>query len=128
MLRSVLRSQRTEDCSMEVKAAFYGELQGVVDKTVNRKTLIVIGDLNARVERNKQTWGSVLGSHGEAIKNGSGDRLLQFCSVNEMLVTNTWFQHNNIHKYTWECPGRQLKSLIDYILVRKDIQSLILDP
>ena len=113
---------------MEVKAAFYGELQGVVDKTVNRKTLIVMGDLNARVERNKQTWGSVLGSHGEAIKNGSGDRLLQFCSVNEMLVANTWFQHNNINKYTLECPGRQLKSLIDYILVRKDIRSLILDP
>ena len=33
----------------------------------------------------------------------------------------------DIHKYTWECPGRQLKSLIDYILVRKNIWPLVCD-
>ena len=42
-------------------------------------------------------WDSVLGSHGEATKDDSGGRLLQSCSVNETLVTNTWFQHKDVN-------------------------------
>ena len=99
----------------------------MLDKTAKGVILIVMGDLNARVGRNGQVWDSILDSHGEATKNDSGERLMQFCAMNELLVTNTLYQHKDIHKYTWECPGRQLKSLIEYILVRKDVRSLVHD-
>lgn len=47
--------------------------------------------------------------------------------MNQLLVTNACYQHKDIHTDTWECPGRGLKSLIDYILVRKDVRSLVCD-
>ena len=36
-----------------------------------------------------QVWDSVLGCHGEDVRNESGERLLMFCSMNELIVTNT---------------------------------------
>ena len=49
----------TDDCSKEVNDGFYSELQEVIGKTAKREASIVIGDLKARVRRNKQVWGSV---------------------------------------------------------------------
>ena len=92
-----------------------------------RETLIVIGYLNARVGRNTEVWGSVLGGHGEDARNEIGERLLRFCSVNELMITNTWYSHKDIHKYTWICPGRQLRSLTDYFLVRRETKTRVHD-
>ena len=39
-----------------------------------------------------------------------GKRLLRFCLVNELMITRTWYPYKDIHKYTWICPGRQLRS------------------
>ena len=47
--------------------------------------------------------------------------------MNELIVTNTWYAHKDIHKFSWVCPGRQLKSLIDYFLVRKDAKARVHD-
>ena len=77
--------------------------------------------------RNTEVWGSVLGCHGEDARNGNGERLLRFCSVNELMITNTWYPHKDIHKYTWICPGRQLRSLIDYFLVRRETKTRVHD-
>ena len=55
--------------------------------------LIVMGDSNARVGSNVNVWGEVIGRQGEVLENENGKRLLQFCTENDMVVTNTWFQH-----------------------------------
>ena len=57
--------------------------------------------------------------------NSNRERLLRFCSVNELIVANTWYSHNNIHESSWVCPGRQLKSLIYYFLVRRDTKATV---
>ena len=109
----------TNDSGGEVKEHFYNKLQKVTEKVGRKETLIIMGDLNARVGKDSEVWGSVIGRHGEAVRNESGEQLLRFCAVNEMLVANSWYQHREIHKYTWVCPGRELRSIIDYFLVRK---------
>ena len=43
------------------------------------------------------------------------------------MLTHAWYSHKDIHKFLWVCPGRQLKSLIDYFLVRKDIKARVHD-
>ena len=43
------------------------------------------------------------------------------------MITNTWYPHKDIHKYTWVCPGRELKSLIDYFLVRRETKARVHD-
>ena len=60
-------------------------------------------------------------------ENGNGKRLLQFCAENELVVMITWFQHKDIHKFTWECRGKNQKSIIDYFLVRKDMKGQLRD-
>ena len=117
----------TNDSKKETKEQFYNELQNVIEKVGKKETLIVMGDLNARVGRDSEMWGSVIGRHGEEVRNENGDQLLRCCAVNELLATNTWYQHKEIHKYTWVCPGRELKSIIDYFLVRKDNRRRIKD-
>ena len=56
-----------------------------------------------------------------------GERLLRFYSVNELIVANAWYSHHDVHKLSWVRPGRQLKSLIDYYLVRRDIKARVHD-
>jgi len=51
---------------------------------------------------------------------------LQFCAENE-LVANTWFQHKDIHKFTWECRGKNQRFTIDNNLVRKGMKGQLRD-
>ena len=47
----------------------------------------------------------------------------KFCVVSEMLLTDLFYQHKEIRKYSWVCPGRRLKSIIDYIIPGEKGQS-----
>ena len=48
-----------------------------------------------------------MGRQGEVVENGNGKKLLQFCAEDELMVTNTCFQHKDIHKFTWESRGER---------------------
>ena len=54
------------------------------------------------------------------MENDSGSGLLRFSAENEFSIKNTHFEHQEIHKCTWKSPGRRLRSIIDYFLVRAD--------
>ena len=70
--------------------------------------LVLMGDLNVRVGRDVETWGEVIGRHGEETKNNNGQRLLRLCIMNELIILNTFYYHKDIHKLTWESKGRGL--------------------
>ena len=74
-----------------------------------------------------EEWIGVIGKHGERVKNDNGSRLLRFSAENEFSIMNTHFEHKEIHKFTWKCPGRQLRSIIDYFLVRSDLRKDVND-
>ena len=59
--------------------------------------------------------------------NENARRLLQFSSEHNLLISNTLFPHKRIHKYTWECRGKGLRSLIDYFLVGKEARKQVVD-
>ena len=40
---------------------------------------------------------------------------------------NTFFQHREVHKYTWNRPSMDQKSLIDFCIVSSDLFSDVLD-
>ena len=40
---------------------------------------------------------------------------------------NTFFQHREVHKYTWYRPNMDQKSLIDFCIVSSDLFSDVLD-
>ena len=59
----------------------------------------------------------------------NGERLLDFCSNKQLLITNTCFKHKSIHKTTWFRNGNRSRPghTIDYILVNRRFRSSVLD-
>ena len=86
-----------------------------------------MGDLNARVGRDDKSWKGVIGRQGEETLNRNGHRLLDFCAVHELVILNTIFQHKEIHKFTWESKGRELRAIIDYFMVRRALRPGVAD-
>ena len=100
------------DTGVEVmKASFYESLEEMIACVPKHDHLVLMGDLKARVGRDVATWGEVIGRHGEAAKNGNGQRLLRLCATNELVVLNSFYQHKDIHKFTWESEGQESKAL-----------------
>lgn len=114
-----------EDNSTETKEQFWDELTTITEEAIG--TVVILGDFNGRVGRRDSMYKEVMGPFGEDIRNNNGERLLNFCILNNMLVTNTLFEHKNIHRYTREMSSRGEKSIIDYILVQKEKRAIVLD-
>jgi len=50
-------------------------------------------------------------------RNEWGQRLLQFCQENGMVIANTMFKHHPRRLYTWKSPGDRFRNQIDFIMV-----------
>ena len=81
--------------------AFYDQLQSTLSSVPASDLLVIMGDLNARVGSDCSSQNSVMGPHGIGKCNENGERLLDFCASNHMIVSNTWFQHKLLHQATW---------------------------
>ena len=61
------------------------------------------------------------------MRNEAGQRLIEFCQENALVITNTLFQQNKRRLYTWTSPDGQHQNQIAYILCsqrwRSSIQS-----
>ncbi|CAF0997066.1 unnamed protein product [Didymodactylos carnosus] len=97
---------------------FYKCLQETMDKVSRRDIVLLMGDFNARVGlQQSQTAGDVIGKHTIDQQNENGQLLVDFCSLNNLIVTNTFFQHKPVHQASWMHPGNKRWHLLDYILV-----------
>ena len=79
-----------------------------------------MGGFNAKVgssERQGATWYGVRGYERIGKLNESGEVLLSFCVLNELVNMNTYFE-KNIYKYTWQHPGNKPLHCIDYVIMR----------
>ena len=69
----------------------------------------------------------VTGKFGLGIRNEAGQRLIEFCQKNTLVIANTLFQQHKRRLYTWMSPHGQHQNQIDYILCsqrwRSSIQS-----
>ena len=58
----------------------------------------------------------VTGKFGFGIRNEAGQRLIEFCQENALVIANTLFQQHKRRLYTWTSPDGQHRNQIDYIL------------
>ncbi|XP_042885955.1 craniofacial development protein 2-like [Penaeus japonicus] len=98
--------------------SFYDSLQETIDSIPNRDLQVIMGDMNAKVGKNP-TPNKTCGRFGLGEKNERGDRLIEFCSANNMLITNTMFEHHPRHLYTWTSPDMKTRNQIDYIILNQ---------
>ena len=103
----------------EVKDKFYDDLDNVISATPRTDKLILLGDFNARVGTDYQTWEGVIGPEGVGKCNSNGLLLLRKCAEHDLLITNTVFRLPNRNKTSWMHPRSKHWHLIDYVIVRR---------
>ena len=90
-----------------------------------KDVLFIIGEWNATVG-SQETLG-VIGKFGLGVQSGAGQRLIEFCQENALVIANTLFQQHKRRLYTWTSPDDQHWNQTDYILCsqrwRSSIQS-----
>ena len=104
---------------------FCEDLQDLLELTPPKDVLFIIGDWNAKV--GSQETPRVTGKFGLGIRNEAGQRLIEFCQENALVIANTLFQQHKRRLYTWPSSDGQHRNQIDYILCsqrwRSSIQS-----
>ena len=104
---------------------FYEDLQDLLELTPKKDVLFIIGDWIAKV--GSQETPGVTGKFGLGIGNEAGQRLIEFCQENALVIENTLFQQHKRRLYTWTSPDGQYQIQMDYILCsqrwRRSIQS-----
>ena len=101
---------------------FYEDLQDLLELTPKKDVLFIIGDRNAKV--GSQEIPGVTGIFGLGIRNEAGQRLIEFCQENSLVIANTLFQQHKRRLYTWTSPDGQHRNQIDYIFAAKDGEAL----
>ena len=71
---------------------FYEDLQDVLELTPKKDVLFIIGDWNAKV--GSQETPGVTGKFGLRVQNEAGQRLIEFCQENTLVIANTLFQQH----------------------------------
>ena len=98
---------------------FYDDLNSVISAAPRTDKLILLGDFNARVSTDHQTWEGVIGSECVGKCNSNGLLLLRKCAEHKLLITNTVFRLPTRRKTTWMHPCSKHWHLIDYFIVRR---------
>ena len=83
---------------------FYEDLQDLLELTPKKGVLFITGDWNANVET--QEMPGVTGKFGLGMRNEAGQRLIEFCHENTLVIANILFQQHKSRFYTWTSPDR----------------------
>ena len=95
-------TNNTEEAEVE---RFYEDLQDLLELTPIKDILFIIGDWNAKVR--SQETPAVTGKFGLGMQNEAGQRLIEFCQENALVIPNTRFQQHRRRLYTWTSPDGQ---------------------
>ena len=84
---------------------FYEDLQDLLELTPKKDILFIIEDWNAKV--GSQETPGVTGKFSLGVQNEAGQRLIEFCQENALVIANTLFQQHKRRLYTWTSPVGQ---------------------
>ena len=93
---------------------FCEDLQDLLELTPKKDVFYIMGDWNAKV--GSQEIPGVTDKLGLGVQNEGGQRLIEFCQENALVMANTLFQPHKRQLYTWTSPDGQHQNQIDYIL------------
>ena len=89
VIQAYAPTSNTEQAEVEW---FYEDLLDLLELTPKKDILFIIGDWNAKVG-SKETPGVTV-KFGLGIRNEAGQRLIEFCQENTLVISNTFFQRH----------------------------------
>ena len=84
---SLYPTSNAEEAEVE---QFCEDLQDILELTPKKDVLFIIGDWNAKVG-SQETPGET-GKFGLGMRNETGQRLIEFCQENALVISNTLFR------------------------------------
>ena len=104
--------------SVETKDQFYEHLDSVIANIPANENLFLLGDFNARVGTDHDSWPKCIGYFGIGKLNENGQRLLEVCSYHDLCITNTFFSTKPCHKVSWRHPRSHHWHQLDLVITR----------
>ena len=117
----------TNDGTDADKESFYNQLHTIVQNRQRRNITIMMGDFNAKMGCDNTVCEEVMGKQGLGVMNDNGDRLANFCALNNFLIGGSFFQHRRIHKATLFSPDLTTENQIDHVCINKKFRSSLQD-
>ena len=84
---------------------FYEDLPDLLKLTPKKDVLFITEDWNVKV--GSQEIHGVTGKFSLGVQNEAGQRLIEFCQENALVIANTLFQQHKRRSYTWTSPDGQ---------------------
>ena len=78
---------------------FYEDLQDLLELTPKKDVFFIIGHWNAKV--GSQETPRITGKFGLGLQNEAGQRLIEFCKDNALVIATTLFQPHKRRLYLW---------------------------
>jgi exonuclease III len=119
----------TQDSEEIEKDIFYNLLQQMVEKAREyARHVVVMRDWNARIgDQIDRRCGTIAQYPAESIYNGNGDKIINVCIDNDILIGNTFLPHKKVQKITFEAERGGASSTIDYITYSQTVRYAVND-
>ena len=101
---------------------FYEDLQYLLELTPKKDIFFIIGDWNAKV--GSQETPGVTGKFGLGVQNEAGQRLIELCQENALIIANTLFQQHKRRLYTWTSPDGHTEIRLIIFFAAEDGEAL----
>ena len=84
------------------------------------------GDWNAKVGKDAcKNWKYTCGLYSNNETSERGLRLLEFASLNDLKLANTFGPHKSSRRWTWHSPNGKHHNEIDYIMIKRRFQTSV---
>ena len=114
---------------LKKKNQFYQSFKEVLQSAHTHDLQVVIGDFNAPVGNMRNGVKLFLEPHAvPGPTNDNGQRLLDMCAANNLVIGGSLFLHRLIHKYTWtSSAGTHPRAQLDHVLINRWWRRSLLD-
>ena len=90
----------------KLKLKFYEDLQDLLElNPPQKKCPFHYRGLESKSRKSRNTWSNRKFCLG--VQNEEGQRLIEFCQENALVIENTLFQQHKRRLYTWKSPDGQ---------------------